>query len=231
MKPIFSRIALCAAAILFCTNAFAQYKPSTKWPYVYEHFSEGTVYQLRNNATIEGKYNVCIDNGKLHFIDDKGVIMEAGLREISRISIGQKMFMNVSGKLMEVVAESEDGYVLLERSVSEAPKGVDIGFGIVTDNYSTSNVDLTTVLALGSSLVQTIAEEAMKEREYGTTVEVDEKYQLRTANGLMLPATKSDFQDYVGKKESKEFLKANKVDWKKPATMLPVLKYIREMNN
>lgn len=229
MKKIFSFFAVASAA-LFCLPAMAQnsddYTPKDKWPYVYEKFQEGVVYGLRGEKTSSERYNVCVDNGSLHFLSSKDVILQADMTPIAYLVIGSKKFQNVSGKLMEVAAESDAGLVLWDLKVT-AGGGTDIGFGIQSEGFAAQNVDLKSVFVqLGLDMLNVPVEKAEEEQKYGAALDVEKHLYIRTTNGDYLKAGKSEFQEFVGKDEAKVFLKDHKVKWNDPLSLLQVVEYI-----
>lgn len=229
MKAIFRTLFLAALAAFCCAGAYAQdsyYRPTDKWPYIYEEFTEGTV-NLTLNQYYEGQLNICIDNGTIHYIDENGVIMESIMGDVVSAVIGAKKYVNVNGKMMEVLFENENGYVVKARSVSQAAQGVDIGFGIVSDTVAAQGVDMATTIGFGGTFIHSRIAEVQREREYGTPLNVDEQYYLKTVSGLCIKATKNDFTDFLGKEKASAFLKSAKVKWNSPSTLLQVVDFLK----
>jgi len=223
MKALFKFTLVVLSMVLFSNNAFSQesYKPSDKWPYVFEKFSDGVIHQNNGRGDISTEVNVCVDNGKLHYVDN-GVILEATTSTVKDVEVAGKKFINVFGSLMEVLYSDENGYILLERKIEAASDGVDIGFGIVSSTTSAQSVDLAGSTAFGTALLHSKVAESAREAKYGTPLKLAEK-KFYYVNGSLTAATKKEFQQAVGKDTSASFLKQNKINWNETASIAKTL--------
>lgn len=229
MKRFF-QISLIAVLLVCETVCIAQnvYKPRDKWPYIYESFSPAIIHQTNNLGDIEATANICVDDGSLHYIED-GVILQATNSTISKVDINGKTFVSVYNQLMESVASSPDGYIVKKIKVTEETQGANLGYGMTSSNFSARNVDLTASTAFGVSLLHSKLAEASENAEYGTPLTIEEELCF-FVNGRLISASKKDFTEAVGKDKANAFLKANKIKWNEPASIIPVISFIKANN-
>ena len=110
-----SRILLFVATLLLAGKAYAQYEPTTTWPYLYQDFTAGELQPL-NSAARQGMFNIHIPHGCLHFIDGE-MIRELSAAEVFSAKIGNDFYLCAGGRLMRVLAQSGNVYVLENRDV------------------------------------------------------------------------------------------------------------------
>ena len=113
MKKLF----ISALAAISIIASAQEYQPREGWPYLFEDFSAGIVTNHGGEVSAEGFFNVCVVDGKLHYVQD-GKIMEANMNHLQAVRIGDRVFINRMGRLKEVVAEERGGsFVLREVNV------------------------------------------------------------------------------------------------------------------
>ena len=104
-------------AILMAVAASAQKdSPTTSWPYLYPDFMEGEL-EVRTKIT-KALVNIHLNMGALHYVED-GKIKESSTIGITKLVIGEDVFRNVGGKMMKMLAEAEDGFVVEETILKE----------------------------------------------------------------------------------------------------------------
>ena len=69
------------------SDDYIKYKPNTKWPYIYENFTDGTIYFDSNQKT-KAQLNIHLWGNKLHYISSAQKILEAETSGIIRVEIG-----------------------------------------------------------------------------------------------------------------------------------------------
>lgn len=221
-----SRISLSATiAFLISITCYAQemsFKPSTTWPYEFHSFTQGTLHRAGSLGDITGKFNICIANGTIHFLDRDDIILEADMKDITSVEIGGRAFLRFLSNLYEIVGQTDNGYVLKLRTIDNSQEGVDIGFGITSSTLAAQQVDLTSAIGLGEALVHSNVANAALEMQNGVPLELNEELFFKIGNEI-IPASKSDVTGFVGKDASNAFFKTHKVKWNQPETLLPVI--------
>lgn len=218
-------IILSLAALLCSVAAAAQPKTcSTMWPYLYPEFTEGTIYMTGGQKVIQ-KVNIHTQKGSLHFIDDKGVVKEAVLKEVLVLEVGEEKYMCVNGSMMKVVASEDRGFVAAS-ILGDFQKLSDKGgaYGTSTTNSSTQKV---TSIDIAGAVNQNHME-LWNNRQNGETVDLVTKYYLVTPDGPV-PANKKDVETVIGSSRASEFkawLKSNKIKWNDPQSLVTLLDFI-----
>ena len=86
MKPLKSLIAAALFALSATLCAAQGFEPTTTWPYIYGDFTAGKLV-MNTGKVVEGKYNICIDDGRVHFIDGN-LVKQASAVEVTSVQIG-----------------------------------------------------------------------------------------------------------------------------------------------
>ena len=223
MKKLF----ISALAAISIIASAQEYQPREGWPYLFEDFSAGIVTNHGGEVSAEGFFNVCVVDGKLHYVQD-GKIMEANMNHLQAVRIGDRVFINRMGRLKEVVAEERGGSFVLREVNVDLDKLVrtDIGFGISSAVASTQKVNSLTV---GGGTVNLALETAIAAAKDGEEIPVKEKY-VFLIKSREYPADKASFLSMEGidKASAKAFLKTQKIKWHNPESLGIVLKYIAE---
>lgn len=219
------KILILLAAALFAADVMAQDEPTVNWPYLYPDFIEGES-TLIGGSTITAKYNIHLGLGALHFVND-GVIAESSVSNILSIRLGDETLLNVGGRMMPVLAVAEGGYVVKETladysaivrddgayggSLSNAAKGFSYD-----ENYGNYGY-----------LVTNSYEDLLSIKNESEELPVNVKTYLYINGNLVLANKKSvSALPGVDKKAFAEYLKNNKVDWKDPAHLAEVIRFI-----
>ena len=98
------------AAMLASLAAAAQ-TPSTTWPYLYDNFTQGTIY-MKDGAKSDVLLNVQVRHDKLHFID-KDIIREADLSKVTAVTIADDKYIPVNGEMRKIVAKGDNGAIVV----------------------------------------------------------------------------------------------------------------------
>lgn len=219
------KILILLAATLFAANVMAQEEPTVNWPYLYPDFIEGES-TLLGGKTATAKYNIHLGLGALHFVND-GVIAECSVANIVNIKLGDEVLLNVGGKMMQVLAKAEGGYVVRETladysavvrddgayggSLSNAAKGFSYD-----ENYGNYGYLVTNVYA-----------DLLSIKDQSEVLPVTVKTYLYI-DGNLIVANKKSVSSLPGvdKKVFAEYLKSNKVDWKDPSHLVGIIDFI-----
>lgn len=233
MKRISGIIASALLLLLAAGQGYAQrYQPRDTWPYLNEEFVEGNV-RVSGGDLLEGRLlNVCIADGRLHYVED-GSIMAADMNNVFTASIGGFVYVNRGGKMFKVLVETDGGAVLQFTEVDfEEMNKTDIGYGI---SSSTASSQHTTLSGLGLTdemggfgIAGNSRYEAVRDNKGSGKVIPQKESLWLLVGGSMIPATRKDFLSYPGidKDAAAKFLKENKIKWNKPLSLAKVVEYL-----
>lgn len=191
-----------------------KYVPLTTWPYVYEDFLPGRIKTYQGGDIAYDKLNVNLVNGRAHFVKD-GKIMEADMKTIALMTIGEDSYVCASGKMVKVVKNTLHSAVVLSTTVdTEAMSKADIGYG-KSSTASTQGVSLTAISGDMDYSVNRSLDDLSSKRKTG------EKLVLKNVTGIyyrgsFVPATKIDILNIPGidKEAVKDFIKREKIKFK-----------------
>lgn len=212
------------AVLPWAMAAAAQdYAPTTTWPYLYKDFTDGTLQTVSGSAR-EGKYNIHILHGTLHFIDGE-YIREASPQEVFSVRIGGEVYTNAKGRMMKVLAKSDKSLVGLETIVDIARLNSTGGA------YGSSSNSLSTqaLASLESASGLTAANHMMlkNSRNEGKILPLTEKMYL-IFGGKVVFAGKKDVMNIEGidRNSLNAFMKEHKIKWRDPASLLLLADFI-----
>lgn len=216
-------LAVCASACL--NGAYAQkYEPRDSWPYLFEEFTAGSIYANSASKPQKAEVNISVLEGKLHYVEGE-TIMEAKMA--TSVTVGDRKFINIYGKMMEVLAEDENGSVVRSVLLDKDELGkTDIGYGI--SSATASSMDVTTLLGDGASdMVNMNMYTASEKKGEGVIIPVRESLHIWYGTTLVL-AAKSEVMQTPGldKAAAKAFFKSNSIKWKDPQSLLLVLDFL-----
>ena len=223
-KLLFSIIAM-----LMAVAASAQKdSPTTSWPYLYPDFMEGEL-EVRTKIT-KALVNIHLNLGALHYVEN-GKIKESSTIGITKLVIGDDVFRNVGGKMMKMLAEAEDGFVVEEtRANYTAVVKKDGAYGTTALNSTTTKSFLYNENVLNGYngyLMTDIYKDlhAMKDQSEKLPV-LKNRYLVIGLN--QIKADKQNVLDIEGldKKAFKAFLKAEKIKWDDPQDLVKVIEFI-----
>ena len=216
-------------AILMAVAASAQKdSPTTSWPYLYPDFMEGEL-EVRTKIT-KALVNIHLNLGALHYVED-GKIKESSTIGITKLVIGEDVFRNVGGKMMKMLAEAEDGFVVEEtRANYTAVVKKDGAYGSTALNSTTTKSFLYNENVLNGYngyLMTDVYKDLHAMKDQSETLPVLKNRYL--VIGLdQIKADRQNVLDIEGldKKAFKAFLKAEKIKWDDPQDLVKVIDFI-----
>ena len=216
-------------AILMAVAASAQKdSPTTSWPYLYPDFMEGEL-EVRTKIT-KALVNIHLNLGALHYVED-GKIKESSTIGITKLVIGEDVFRNVGGKMMKMLAEAEDGFVVEEtRANYTAVVKKDGAYGTTALNSTTTKSFLYNENVLNGYngyLMTDVYKDLHAMKDQSETLPVLKNRYL--VIGLdQIKADRQNVLDIAGldKKAFKAFLKAEKIKWDNPQDLAKVIAFI-----
>ena len=201
-------------------------EPTTTWPYIYSDFKSGELKPL-SGAPIQGVFNIHVLESRLHFIDN-GMIREMKPSEILSVKVGDDSFATVSGKMMKVLAKSDNGFVAEEVLVDIARLNTTGGaYGSSSNSIATQA--LSSLEGIGGTRTNMNHMELKNAKDEGSALPVIVKKYL-VFPGHVVYATKTDVSKLAGidKDELNTFIKENKIKWKDENSLIKVLDFICE---
>ena len=136
----------------------------------------------------------------------------------------------MAGELRKVVAENENGVVVVSQLGNFAAlQETGGGYGASSETASTrrlSSVEVDGQVNQNHMLI-------LQEKENGAELELITNYYL-LRNGKCIKAARKDVEDALpdsAKAGWKAWLKANKIKWKDPQSLLKVVDYLSAANN
>ena len=229
---------LAMLCILVVNNLIARdFDPKDTWAYLYEDFTPGKVYNSKGDIILEGKVNVSVLDGKLHYVKgDK--IMEADMLQVYSVTITETkedryssttqedFYMNVGEKMMRVVSRSDKSAVLesVEVDMDKLSKA-EIGYGITSSSASVQGVHMAAM----SSLVSTTYIDANEKKGSGERIPIKEYTYLLT-RGTLVIAKKREVVKLPGldRKAAEAFFKEEKIKWNSAEDLQKVADYISD---
>lgn len=198
-------------------------KPTTTYPYLYPQFIDGRVVMETGNKD-EKKLNIHLRADKLHYIDND-IIKEAFLNDVKAVEIGNDIFIPVFGRMMKVIAKNDNGCVTAEiLGDFEAAREAKGAYG--TSSTSSSTMKLTSLQT--DAQVNQNYMNIFNEKDQGMELRVRTTYYLITPK-FKVKANKKDVDTSLPANavaDYKSFLKANKVKWGDPQSLLTVIDFL-----
>lgn len=168
--------------------------------------------------------NIHLKNGRLHYVE-AGLVKEAKPDDILVIEIGEDRFTIVDGKVMQILARTEKGFVAghitLDMNSLKSSQGA---YGTSTTTESTrkySSLDIADNIGLRHA-------EIRMGKDDGQELDIMCKYYIVTG-GKVYPANKRQIEKMLPSErieEFKSFVKANKIKWKKPEKLALLIDFL-----
>ncbi len=214
---------LCAAAALALSAHAQGFEPREKWPYLYEDFQAGNIFDGKQTMPYD-LLNVSVIDGRLHYVQD-GIIMESPMYNVQVVRVGDDVFVNAGGRLMRLIVETEHGAVV--RSVildTEELSKSNIGYG-KSSVASTQNVSLMSLS--GSNMNTKSLISVQNEKMSGVRLPLRKQYYI-VVGEIAIRAVKSEVVSYPGCDPDavKAFLKAEKIRWTKPDDLARLAEFL-----
>ena len=208
--------------LLGCTiSVNAQFAPNTRWPYLYENFSQGTIYFAKNQKS-EAQLNVHLLGNTLHYITQDGKIFESSDKDVIRVEIGNDTYWFANHKLMQVI--TQEGDCALLKLVYGDFDSMTSGSGAYGSSLNSSASRDLSSLDLGG-LNQPELGKMLQERNDGSEIPLETAYYF-ILGGKVVEANKKAVTETVEVSQSdnwKKLLKENKIKWKKEDSLISVL--------
>lgn len=208
--------------LLGCTiSVNAQFASNTRWPYLYENFSQGTIYFAKNQKS-EAQLNVHLLGNTLHYITQDGKIFESSDKDVIRVEIGNDTYWFANHKLMQVI--TQEGDCALLKLVYGDFDSMTSGSGAYGSSLNSSASRDLSSLDLGG-LNQPELGKMLQERNDGSEIPLETAYYF-ILGGKVVEANKKAVTETVEVSQSdnwKKFLKENKIKWKKEDSLISVL--------
>lgn len=235
MKKIFSLAALLLAASL----SLAAQEPTTMWPYLFPDFQDGAILTRDGSvlSTYDNLFNLNLANGKVHYVS-ADTIMEADMKQVYTARIRDIVFINVGGRMYEVMSETDKGLVVKLTVVDfEQMQKTDIGYGVssATASHSRTSLDL-----MGGNFAASEAINLSGKTYYNAKLEQGngDPLPLRSelflvVDGVRIEASKSAVTELasVDKAEAKAFFKANRIKWNKVESLQQVADFVYDQKH
>lgn len=212
-------ITIIAVALAYAAAIGQNYTPTTTWPYVYSEFTTGEVVTF-DSSHKAGLYNVCLTNGKLHFIEGD-FVKESTMTDVFSISIGKDMYVNMDGKIYKILSKSDDAMVV-EGSEIDYAKMNSAGGAYGSSGQTISTRALSSLEGIGGDRINMNHMDLRNSKEEGKSLSlISRKYLL--FNMTLVPANKRDVvskaSDGGYEDEVNQFIKDNKIKWNQPASL------------
>lgn len=213
--------------LVIATSAWAQkYEPNTKWPYVYEDFTDATIY-FDDNKKSTAKCNIHLVGSTLHYISAEGRVLENTDNRINRVEIGSDLYFPINGKLMQCTFIHGVNMVLKSLRPNLAALRQNGGaYGATTNSAATR--ELSSLEFAGVN--QPEHGRMLQEKKDGVFIPVITEYFL-CVDGKVIEADKKPVEQYIGSNRAadwKNFMKSGKIKWKNPDDLAKVLEFIIE---
>ena len=205
------------------TNA-QNYDPNTKWPYIYENFTDGTVF-FDVNKKAQMQLNIHLWGNKLHYISDDKRILESRDKGVVRVEIGNDAYIFSDHKLVKILAVDQNNLVVeLTKADFDA---LFTGTGAYGSSLNSSAARDLSSLDLGGIDNPELGR-LLQERNDGRDLSLKRLY-FFIIDGKQIEANKKEVESLLndnGKKEWKAFQKQNKIKWKDEDSLAKVLSFI-----
>ena len=226
MKRLLFIISLVCLPLL----AKAQYEPNTRWPYIYENFTEGTAYSSDNTkSTLQ--MNIHLAGNVLHYIGKDDKIYRAEDNKITRVEIGGDAYLFINHQLMQLIG-SHGNNVLLKLQDADFSRMQSAGVGAYGSDANTLATSQKSSLDLGGLNTPELAK-MLLEKEDGAIIPLVTRYYFIIGD-KRIEASKGAAEKLIGEareKDFKAFVKTNKIKWKNEESLKKILEYLsKEIN-
>ena len=205
------------------TNA-QNYDPNTKWPYIYENFTDGTVF-FDGNKKAQMQLNLHLWGNKLHYISDDKRILESRDKGVVRVEIGNDAYIFSDHKLVKILAVDQNNLVV--ELIKADFDALFTGTGAYGSSLNSSAARDLSSLDLGGIDNPELGR-LLQERNDGRDLSLKRLY-FFIIDGKQIEANKKEVESLLsdnGKKEWKAFQKQNKIKWKDEDSLAKVLSFI-----
>ena len=219
------RIILLTICLIASVSLYGQ-DCTTVWPYLYNDFTEGAVNKT-SGKTINYKLNVHVKESKLHFLSGN-LVNEAYLTDVASVRIGDDVYIPVNQKLMRMIAQDGEDYVL-ELKVANLSNINETG-GAYGTSSSTSATNKLSSIETDSQINQNHM--LLKaSRNNGESLELESTYYF-LINGELIEATARIVDKKIAPKDKalwKQFKKENKLRWNQDESLKKILLFLKSI--
>jgi hypothetical protein len=227
MKRFYSFLLLALTAVI--TASAQKYEPNTKWPYVYDTFTSGTIY-FEGNEKSSANMNIHLWGNVLHYVKDDGKIYQSDDKKVVRVEIGDDAYIYSDHKLVKILA-NEGANLLVKLSKADFDAMRSNGGGAYGASLNSSATrDLS---SLGFELAGMGNPELglmLQEKRDGRTIPMVQQY-FFIIGGQQIEATKKGVEKFVGEAKAdalKQFLKEKKTKWKEELSLAQLLQFLAQ---
>lgn len=229
---------LCVGTFISSAKDF---EPKDSWAYRYEDFVQGKVFNSKGEVILEGKVNISVVDGKLHYVKGES-IMEADMLQVFSVTITETKediysktakeegYMNVGGKMFRLLSRSDKSAVLefMEVDMDKLSKS-EIGYGITSSTASTQNLNLAALDGIVQNQANMNYSLASESKGSGERIPVKVSRYLLSRGALVL-AKKREVAKIpeLDKKALDAFVKSNKLKWDKTEDLQKIADYISD---
>ena len=202
------------------------YIPTVNWPYVNPDFYQGEARKT-DNSIYRARFNIHLGQGRLHMVDNDGIIGEIFIDDLLSVQIANKEYLNIGGKLLRILERSDNGYIVEETLANySAVARRDGAFGSGNANSSQS-FSYDENYGNYSHLLTNVYDDLYSQKEYGEELPIIVNHYL-VFNGILTTATKKSVEkiDGIDKRAFATFLKSEKINWKDPQDLLKIIDFI-----
>ena len=221
MKRFFLLLAVLSTAMAISAQ---RYKPNTKWPYVYESFTDGTIYFDSNKKT-QAQLNIHLWGNKLHYISSDQKILETQNNGIIRVEIGDDAYIYIDNELVKILAVEQNNLVV--EQIKADFDALFTGTGAYGSSLNSSASRDLSSLDLGG-LDSPEYGRLLQERKDGRTISLKQQYSF-IVNDKLIDANKKEVEKLLnneGKNTLDNFIKQNKIKWKNIDSLKEVLQFV-----
>lgn len=221
----FSSVFLFAVLCMLTVSA-QKFEPNTKWPYLYQDFTPGTIY-FEGNQKSTADLNVHLWGNVLHYVNSDGRIFESKDAKVVRVEIGSDAYIFSDHKLVKIVAVK--GTNILAMLTKGDFDAMHSGGGAYGASLNSSAAKDLSSLDLGG-LNQPELGKMLQEKNDGSAIPLSQVYYF-IIDGQQIEASKKDVEKFLGKDKAEafnKFLKESKIKWKKEDSLQKVLDYLSE---
>ena len=203
------------------------YEPNTKWPYVYNDFTPGTIF-FDGNTKSSSSLNIHLLGNVLHYISADGRIFESNDQGVIRVEIGKDAYIYSDHKLVKIVsAKGNNLLVMLKKADFDAMRSQ--GGGAYGSSLQSSAARDLSSLDLGG-LNQPELGKMLQEKTDGREIPVVDTY-FYIIDGQQVDATRKGLESYLAperKEAFEKFQKDKKIKWKKEESLISVLDFLAQ---
>lgn len=203
------------------------YKPTTNWPYLMDDFKQGIIMREDSTVSNEMMMNIHLEGNTLQCIDANGRISRAAIGNIDHISIDEKIFRVIDGKMMQCIYEEDNcGIYHNVKADFEDMLRSRMPYGM---SGSTS----------ASMIVQTLGLKGVSNERYeevrktwfdGLSIPLIETYILQI-NGKEIPATQKGCNNVLisaQRKELKQLVKSKDIQWHSVDDLKTIMTFMKK---